>query len=185
MNVLQNLSFYFLPFLLAIIYFSTGLSNSRGGVALKPGTPMKTSVVFTMVSVLMLLTGYFAAGLVIKWWENGELVAFVMLMFVGFRIAYQGIRKRTNLRIFDVEQFPVVVALSLALAIDILFAGVALRFLQFDIFRFAGLMALMVWILSFSGLLYGNQFRVGVGRWLEIIAGAGIMILAVAIYLGL
>lgn len=186
MNILQDLSFYFLPFFLAISYFSTGLSNSRGGVPLKPGTPMKTSIVFTLVSVLMLLIGYFAAGVASRWVEeSGGLVAFVMLMFVGFRIAYQGIRKRTHLRIFDIEQFPVVMALSLALAVDILFAGVAIRFLEFKIYRFAGLMALMVWVLSFSGLLYGNQFREGAGRWMEIFAGAGLMILTVLLYLGL
>jgi manganese efflux pump family protein len=186
MNILQNLSFFFLPLLLALSYFSTGLSNSRGGVPLKPGTPMKISIVFTIVSVIMLMIGYFAGGVASRWVEEtGGLFAFVMLMFVGFRIAYQGIRKRTDQRIFDVEQFPVVIALSLALAVDILFAGIAIRFLQFNIYRFAGFMALMVWTLSFSGLLYGNQFKVGVGRWLEIFAGAGLIILAVAIYLGL
>jgi manganese efflux pump family protein len=186
MSVVQNLAFYFLPILLAISYFSTGLSNSRGGVPLKPGTPMKSAIIFSLVSVMMLLAGYYAAGISIGWVkEYDRLVAFIMLMFIGSRIAYQGIRKRTNLRIFDVEQFPVVVALSLALAVDILFAGVAIQFLEIDIFRFTGLLALMVWILSFSGLLYGNQFREGVGRSLEIFAGVGLMILAVVIYLGL
>lgn len=184
MNVSDALSFYLVPAFLALNYFSHGLRNSRGGKPLKSGTPLKAAIMFAVIASLMVLAGYYAAGTMEKFIDGtGEWVPFVMFMFVGFRLTLQGLRKKAGFRVFDIEQNSVIFAMSIALGINNLFAGVALRFMTFSYIGFSVLLAVMVLVMTFSGLMYGNQFREGFGRKMEIASGAGLMIMAIVVFL--
>jgi putative Mn2+ efflux pump MntP len=183
MRVLNDLVIYLLPLFLAMSYFSVSLSNSRGGKALKAGTPMKASVIFAFSSFLLLLAGFFSASLLDKYSGNGGMwISLSLLVLIAVRVIFSVLKKKADVRVFDIEQVSVIFAMALALGINILFAGVAIRFMGIPIFRSGLILALMVWLLSFSGLLYGNQFKGGFGRIVEMLAGVGIIVLAVAVY---
>jgi len=183
MSVLNDLMIYLLPLFLAMGYFSVSLSNSRGGQTLKPGTPMKASVIFALSSFLLLLAGFYAAGLLDKYHDDGETwVSPAMLVLIAVRVIFNGWRKKSDVRVFDIEQVSVIFAMAIALGINNIFAGVALRFMNFAFSRVGLILALMVWLFSFSGLLYGNQFKAGFGRIVEMVAGIGLLVLAVAAF---
>jgi manganese efflux pump family protein len=184
MNYFQTLLIYLFPMLLAMSYFPVGLNNSRGGKPLKPGTPMKISIVFALTAFLMLLAGYYIAGLLRGRMEGyGHWAAFMLILFIGVRIIMPAFRKKSGTMVFDIEQFGVIFPLALALSFNPFFAGVALQFLALPIMIFAILLFAMVWLFSFSGLMYGNQFSEAFGVRLEIITGAGFILLAFAFQL--
>ncbi len=185
MTVADAFIFYTVPVFLAINYFSHGLRNSRGGRPLKSGTPLKAAIMFAIIAFLMMLAGYSAAGIMEKYMNGrGEWIPFIMFMFIGFRLTMQGIRRKSGFRIFDIEQNSVIFAMSIALGINNLFAGVAIGFMAFTHAGFAGFLAVLVLIMSFSGLMYGNQFREGFGRKMEIASGTGLMIMALVVFWG-
>jgi manganese efflux pump family protein len=184
MNYFQILLIYLFPMLLAMSYFPVGLSNSRGGKPLKAGTPMKISVIFALTAFLMLLGGYYVSGLIQGRLEGySHWAAFMLILFIGVRIIMPAVRKKPGTMIFDLEQFAIIFPLALALSFNSFFAGVALRFLTLPVMVFAFLLLAMVWLFSFSGLLYGNQFSEKFGVRMEILNGAAFILLAFAFQL--
>jgi putative Mn2+ efflux pump MntP len=184
--MVHSMAVYLITFVLGLTYFSSGLSNSRGGVPLKAGTPMKAAIAFAVFAFGLFAAGYFSAGLMTgRAADSGAWVSFIMLMFVGFRITLKAVRQKGVFKIFEIELPSVIFALAIALGINSLFVGVAVRFLGYPFGIASSMLALMVWLLSFSGLLYGNMFKPGTGRMLEIGGGVVMMLLAIMLYLGI
>jgi manganese efflux pump family protein len=184
MSIFNSLMIYLFPLLLAMTYFPVGLSNSRGGKPLKTGTPMKISVIFALTALLMLLAGYYVAGLLQGRMEGySHWAAFILILFIGVRILIPAFKRRPGAMIYDIEHFAIIFPLSLALSFNAFFAGVAIRFLLLPVMAFSFLLLAMVWLFSFSGLLYGNQFSEKFGVRLEILTGAAFILLAFAFQL--
>lgn len=183
--MVHSMAVYLITFVLGLTYFSSGLSNSRGGAPLKAGTPMKAAIAFSVLAFALFAAGYYSAGLMTgRLVDSGSWVSFIMLMFVGFRITLKAVRQKGVFKIFEIEHASVIFALSIALGMNSVFIGVAFRFLGYPFSVAALMLTLMVWLLSFSGLLYGNHFKPGTGRMLEIGGGVVIMVLAIMLYLG-
>jgi manganese efflux pump family protein len=179
MSFLQILLVYLFLLCLSLSYFPVGLNNSRGGKKLKAGTPMKTSLWFSLTALGMLMAGYYLAGMMEGRMEGyAHWASFLLIIFIGSRIIMQGIRKRSSTMVFDIEEFSVMFPLALIMSFNPLFAGVALRFMVLPFSVLAGLFALMVWLFSFTGLLYGNHFSVAFSHRMEILSGTAIIFLA-------
>ncbi len=165
-----------LPLLLAMSYFSISLSNARGGEGIKPGTPLKAALIFALLAGGLFVAGYHAAGVLARRSEGtGEWVVLVMLMITGVRMIIHAWKKKAEDKVYDINLLPVIFALALALGMNMLFAGVAVRFMDLSVTRFAWTLSLMVLFLSFSGLLFGLQFKESFGRAMEFIAGTGLL----------
>lgn len=186
MTIVFNLLVYVLPFFLAMSYFSISLSNARLGDGVKPGTPLKAALIFSLLAGALFTGGYFVAGALARRTEgSGQWVVLIMLAITGIRMLIHAWKKKADDKVYDINLMPVIFALAFALGINMLFAGVAVRFMDLSMARFVWTLSLMVLFLSFSGLMFGLQFRESFGRAMELIAGAGIAAAGVWYYFAL
>lgn len=186
MNQIQSFYFYLIPFFLALGYFSSALSNSRGGVKLKAGVPMKVSLLFSIMGFLMLLAGSFLSGLFSGYLKGAEtLTVLVFLVFLSVRLIISGWRNQPSMRVFDIESMPMAAGMSVALGVNALFGGVAVRYIGLPDLKVAGVFAIMVWFISFGGLLNGNSFSENFGRITDVLAGTGLLIVALVYFFAL
>ncbi len=133
---------------------------------------MKASVLFAATAFILLMAGNFAATILERRIDDGgERTVLILFLLIGVRMLYHSWKKKAAFKVFDINQTPVILALSFAMGMNILFAGVALQFLQLPPLRFGAILTAMIWIFSFSGLLYGMQFKESFGRKMEFIAG--------------
>ncbi len=177
MTAIINMYVTLLPLLLAMSYFSISLSNARGGETIKPGTPLKTAIIFALLAGGLFAGGYYAAGVLARRSEGGgEWVVLVMLLITGVRMIIHAWKKKADEKVYDINLLPVIFAMALALGMNMLFVGVAVRFMDLSMARFAWTLVLMVLFISFSGLLYGLQFKEGFGRAMEFIGGTGLVL---------
>ncbi|MFW5663825.1 MAG: manganese efflux pump [bacterium] len=183
MSFLLNLLVYVLPFLLAVSYFSVSLSNARLGEGVKPGTPLKAAIIFSLVAGSLFAGGYFVAGaLARRTLGTGEWVVLVMFMITGIRMVIHAWKRKADEKVYDINLMPVIFALAFALGINMLFAGVGVRFMDLSMVRFTWTLSLIVLFLSFSGLMFGLQFRDSFARAMELIAGIGIAAAGILYY---
>lgn len=183
MNQIQYFYFYLIPFFLALGYFSSALSNSRGGEKLKAGIPMKVSLLFSIMGFLMLLAGSFLSGLFSGYLQGAEnLTVLVFLVFISVRLIISGWRNRPAMRVFDIESMPMAAGMSVALGVNALFGGVAIRYLGLPDMKVAGVFAVLVWFISFGGLLNGNSFSESFGRITDVLAGIGLFVVVLVYF---
>jgi manganese efflux pump family protein len=180
---LKTTVFYFLlPLMLSMVHFSVSASNGIGEGAVKRGTPLKAALIFAISTFILTWIGYYLASLLMNRFDyKPESIAFVFFAIIGFRMILHAWQKKASKKIFDINEVPVIFALALALGMNMLFMGIAVAFLQLNAMQFTLILALTVLFLSFSGLIFGNQFGDKLGWKLEL--AAGIVVLANGLWL--
>ena len=186
MTLHQSIIFILLPLAFAMSYFSIGLSNSKAGVRIRPGTSLKASIIFMFVTFILAVSGHYAGGMLFKYIVGDPgWVAFGLFIFTGFRIVSHGWKKKAWFRLFEVNKTSVILALAVALGINILFGTMALHlFQQTHMIIFSGAVAFASGLLAFSGLVYGLHFQDDFGWKAEIVGGIIIWTGAVWLLLG-
>lgn len=174
---------WILPLLLSMGVFHVSHVNSRHGEAIKPGTTMKASIIFSVVSVLLFALGLYLAGLLEKRFdENHQWIVLIMLFFVGIRMTIGAITRKPYTITYDINHLPVLLALAVARGINLVFAGIGIGFSEIPAGRILITFAIMVWFISFSGLHYGKQFGENTGKIAETIAGIALISIALINY---
>ncbi len=182
MSLYATIFYFLLPLMLSMVHFSVSASNGIGEGAVKRGTPMKAALIFAISTFILTWIGYYLASLLINRFDyKPESIAFVFFAITGFRMILHAWQKKASKKIFDINEVPVIFALALALGMNMLFMGIAIRFLELHAIRFTVILAITVLFLSFSGLIFGNQFGDKLGWKLELTGG--ILILANGIWL--
>ena len=182
MTFYSTIFYLLLPLMLSMVHFSVSTSNGIGEGAVKRGTPMKAALIFAISTFILTWIGYYLASLLITRFNyKPESIAFLFFAITGFRMILHAWQKKASKKIFDINEIPVIYALALALGMNMLFMGIAVRFLELNALRFTVTLSLTVLFLSFSGLIFGNQFGDKLGWKLELIAG--VLILANGIWL--
>ena len=144
---------------------------------------MKASVLFALVGVLLFALGLYLAGLLEKrFYSNGGWIILILLIFVGIRMVLGAIIRKPYTITFDINQLSVLLPLSIARGINLIFAGLGIGFSDIPAVRFMVILAIMIWLLSFSGLLYGKQFGENTGKVAETIAGIVLTVVAAINY---
>lgn len=182
MTLKATVLYFLLPLMLSMVHFSVSASNGIGEGAVKRGTPLKAAFIFALSTFILTWIGYYLASTLInRFTYKPEAIAFLFFAIIGFRMILHAWQKKASKKIFDINEIPVIFALALALGINMLFMGIALRFLELNAMRFTILLAISVMLLSFSGLIFGNQFGDKLGWKLELTGG--ILILAKGFWL--
>jgi putative Mn2+ efflux pump MntP len=172
MVIHESIIYILLPLALALSYFSIGMSNSQAGPKLQTGTSLKAALIFGIIALMWAVTG-FMAGRMVKNYIIGNpvWVASAILFFTGFRLVIHGWKRKALIKIFDVNLTTVILALAVALGINMFFTGVALSlFENIHMMKFSITAALTIAVLTFSGMLYGQYFNIHLG-WRSEIAG--------------
>ena len=173
MSLYHTLFLLFLPLVLSMQHFSVGVSNACAVDKLKPGVPLKTSIAFAISALMFFYAGYFLASLLQKRIDPDATawIVFVLMGLTGFRMILHGWQKKSHLKVFEITHTSVVLALALALGVNMLFVGAALFFTEIHTMQFAFTLAAMILFFSFSGLHHGKQFGENMGWKLEIFSG--------------
>lgn len=172
MNIVHEIYSITIPLLMGVTYFTLVLFNKDASDPVQPGTPLKTSLIFSVSAVVLLYTGWAAASIVeSRMADEGLWPAFAMTFLVGVRIFWKAYKSNTQQIQFDLNQPYNVASLAIIRGINMLFVGVAVRFLEFSLSGILLLSGFAVLLMTFSGLIYSKQFGENIARNTDMVVG--------------
>ncbi len=181
---IKDILVFVLPVLLGMQYFNYALANARGGEKPKPGTYMKGALLFALSGVILLVAGYFFAGIISGYVAGRELyVSMVMLLLISVRIITGVYKNRARQRIYNIESNVMLLGMAVAFSINQLFAGVAVKLLNGSIASNSKILGISTLIFALSGFVNANRFSYNQGKIVESLSGIGIMLVALGLYL--
>jgi putative Mn2+ efflux pump MntP len=179
---------------LEAILIAVGLGMDTFAVGVGSGTvfqaPLKRSAFrlsfhFGLFQSLLFLAGYFAgAGIVeaIAAWSH--YVALVLLVFVGFRMIWEGIAGRDpETRPADPSRGWRLVVLSVATSIDALAVGLSFGILAREVLAPAILIGGVSCAMTLAGIFLGRRLQGRFGGFAEILGGLILIGIGVKIFL--
>ena len=168
-----------------------GLSMDCFAVSLAIGTTTKTRLVYA-ATIIALCFGLFQAGMTIIGWVAGvsllglisaydHWVAFILLTIVGGKMIREGLQEgKEEAHIEGIRIVPVIV-LSLATSIDALAVGVSFGVLQTAVFVPALIIGIVCFVISFAGVMLGEQLETILGNKMEIFGGVILVMIGLRI----
>jgi manganese efflux pump family protein len=164
---------------LAMDCFALSITNSSISGLVKPGVPLKASLVFALMHMGLLLFGIWLGGLLQPRFEGMEgWGAFVIFVIIGLKMIREAQKRRPESRVFDINSGRVMVVLGLAASMDALLAGLAMGLLQTRVLLATVLVTLSVFLFSFAGLAGGQNFGLQFARRTTIFGGVFMFIVA-------
>lgn len=164
---------------LAMDCFALSISNSSISGLVRPGVPLKASLVFATLHMVLLLAGIWVGGLLQPRFEGMEgWGAFVIFVIVGLKMIRDAHRRRPEARVFDINSGRVMVVLGLAASMDALLAGLAMGLLHAQVWLATVLVTLSVFLFSFAGLAGGKSFGLAFAKRTAIFGGVFMFIAA-------
>lgn len=156
-----------------MILIAAGLSMDSFAVSVTSGMIIKKfklhnvtkiSVFFAFFQGLMPLIGWFAGIGVHKYIESFDhWLAFVLLLFLGCKMLFEGLKKEEEKKDFNPLDNLVLSGLSIATSIDALIIGINFALLGTEIIRPVVIIALTTFLFSFigvwSGIKFGNRYN--------------------------
>lgn len=164
---------------LAMDCFALAISNSSLSGVVKPGVSLKASLVFAVMHMLMLLSGFWLGGLLQPRFEGmAPWGAFVIFLIIGVKMIHGAQRRHPEARVFDINSGRVMVVLALAASIDALLAGIAMGLLHARLWLATVLVTLSVFLFTFAGLAGGENFGLPFAKRTAIFGGVFLLIAA-------
>jgi manganese efflux pump family protein len=124
---------------------------------------------FAGISVISLISAY------------DHWVAFVLLLAVGGKMMWEGIRGEEEEVHADVIRVIPLIALSLATSIDALAVGVSFGVLRDTVLIPALIIGIVCSVISFAGVMLGEQLEDLLGNRMEILGGVILFLIGVKI----
>jgi manganese efflux pump family protein len=176
---METLILFIIAFGLAMDSFAVAITNSTVSGTVKPGIPLKASLVFAFSHIILFLAGSFAgARFQDTFQEYGHWIAVTIFLVSGLKMIGDAIRRRPEAKVFDINNTRVIVLLSLAVAMDAFLAGIALGFMGVRPFPAALIIAIAVWLFTFSGLAGGHRLGLSFVKPTAIFGGICMLIAA-------
>lgn len=170
---------------LAMDCFSLAIANSSVSGEIKAGIPLQTAIVFAASHLLMLMAGYWLGGLLENLFVGLEAWAgFVVFAIIGLKMIREGKKRRPESKVVDINNFRVVLFMALAASMDAFLAGLALGILHAPLHIAAFMVALAVFLFTFSGLIGGSRFGLDFAKKTSVFGGVFMFIAAIHYLLG-
>lgn len=164
---------------LAMDCFSLAIVNGNAAGEVKPGISLQASLIFVFGHLLMLLLGYWIAGLLSGMFAGMEgWAAFIIFVVIGFKTVREALKRKPEARAFDISSGRVIIALAIAASIDALLAGIALGITGAKLSLVLVTVAIATFLFTFSGLVAGHHFGVDFARRTGIFGGVFLFIAA-------
>ena len=177
---METLIIFIIAFGLAMDCFAIAITNSAVSGAVHPGVPLKTSLVFAVSHLLLLMLGFWAGERFLPVLQDyGQWIAVSVLIVVGLKMISDAIRRRPESKVFDINNTRVIVLLSLAAAMDAFLCGLALGILGAGLTTAALFVGLTVWLFTLSGLAGGHRLGLGFVKPTAIFGGVCMLIAAI------
>ncbi|MDD1703940.1 MAG: manganese efflux pump MntP family protein [Methanoregula sp.] len=172
-----------------------GLSMDCFAVSLCIGTTTKVRLLYAGVLVAlcfglsqtgMTIIGGIAGSSVIGLTQGyGPWIAFLLLAVVGVKMIRDGFRDDDENNCVEDIRFIPLILLSIATSIDALAVGVTFGVLGADLLIPALIIGLVAFLLSFAGVLAGEQLEKILGNRIEIAGGIILILIGIRILVGL
>ncbi len=170
---------------LAMDCFSLAIANSSLSGEVKDGIPLQTAIVFAFGHLLLFLTGYWLAGFLQNMFIGLEAwAAFVVFTIIGLKMIREAKKRRPEAKVFDINNFRVIVIMALAASMDAFLAGLALGILNTRAYLAATVVTFAVFLFTFSGLVAGSRFGLEFAKSTAIFGGVFMFIAAIYYLMG-
>ena len=168
-----------------------GLSMDCFAVSLAIGTTTKTRLIYA-AAIIALCFGAFQSAMTVIGWVTGvsllglmsaydHWVAFILLTIVGGKMIREGLQEgKEEAHIEGIRIVPVIV-LSLATSIDALAVGVSFGVLQTAVLVPALIIGIVCFVISFAGVMLGEQLETILGNKMEIFGGVILVLIGLRI----
>jgi putative Mn2+ efflux pump MntP len=176
-----------------ILLIAISLSMDAFAVCLGAGTQERTSgprpifrlaFHFGLFQFLMPVIGWFAGTTILRYISAYDhWVAFGLLAFVGIRMIRSGFDPNSDEQKNDPSRGWTLVLLAFATSIDALAIGFSLGLVGVTIWYPAVVIGLVTGLISWLGILLGNQLSAKFGKRMEIIGGIILILMGVRIVL--
>lgn len=177
--------------LLTFLLIGIGLSFDSFAVSVSCGL-MKREIQFLQASVVAGSLAFFQGLFPVLGWFIGSSVknivtsvdhwiAFLLLAFIGIKMIVEGKSENGKLSNFDPFNLKVLIGLSIATSIDALVVGVSFGFLNMPILFAVIIIALVTYIASMLGMLFGKYIPAKRSRQSLIIGGAILILIGIKI----
>jgi manganese efflux pump family protein len=180
--------------LLTIILIAFGLSIDSFAISVSSGLAIKRFKLRKVLRISLFLAVFQATMPIIGWilgtglekWikEFDHWLAFLLLLYLGAKMIYEGSRKSGFKAVFNPIKWSVLITMSFATSIDALVIGLSFGLLKLTILLPVLIIGIVTFMVAFSGVYIGASFRKRFNvRGIEIIGGIvligiGIKILA-------
>jgi manganese efflux pump family protein len=177
--------------LLTPVLIGIGLSMDCFAVSLALGSTTKTGLT-RAAFLIALFFGAFQAGMTVLGWAAGisvlgfisvydHWIAFILLLVIGGKMISEGIDGEEEKAPIDVLRLFPLMALSLATSIDALAVGVSFGILRNAVLIPALIIGIVCGVISFAGVMLGEQLEDLLGNKMEIIGGLILILIGVKI----
>lgn len=153
--------------------FGLAIANSSLSGKVMPGIPLKTAFAFALSHFILSITGYhlgrWAAYTVegIEGWTS-----FLILFVIGIKMIFEAIRRRPETKVFDINSSRVILALSVATAMNALLAALVLGIMAAPPVIAALIVAVTVFFFTLFGLAGGQNLGLAFAKRVAIFGGA-------------
>ncbi|MFH0991941.1 MAG: manganese efflux pump MntP family protein [bacterium] len=179
--------------LLTILIVALGLSMDAFAVSVARGITIKELRVRNAFTIAMFFGSFQALMPMLGWWAGLRLrdfiagvdhwIAFGLLLGVGMKMIYDGLRSEQVKQQSEVLSFSLLFLLSIATSIDALAVGLSFAFLAVSIVTPSMLIGLVTFCLSFVGVLLGERTGCLLAKRAEIIGGSILIVIGIKIVL--
>ena len=151
-------------------------SIGKGASLHKPkfSEALRTGLIFGVIETITPLIGWclglLASQVVLEW---NHWVAFILLVFLGIRMIYEGVRGNDDEEAPKLQRhgFWLLVTTAIATSLDAMAVGVGLAFLQVNIIETALAIGCATMIMSTLGMMLGRFIGPLLGKRAEILGG--------------
>ena len=171
--------------ILSVILIALGLSADCFAVSLGIGASgragswkhiLRVGVAFGVFQAVMPLLGWVVGQTVLQLIAGYDhWVAFALLLFVGGRMIWEFIERKSVSEAADISRWITLLTLSVATSIDALAVGLSFALLKLNILICAAIIGVVAFSVTVMGCWLGRRASVIIGRW-ALLAGGIILI---------
>ena len=178
-----------------LFLIAVGLSMDAFAVAMCKGLNMK-KLNYRHGAVIALFFGLFQGGMPLLGWAVGisfekyvvrvdHWIAFVLLAFIGGKMIFEALKGEEEECCGDGDKLDLkdLVVMAVATSIDALAVGISFAFLKIEIIPAVSLIGVTTFILSFIGVIIGNNFGTRFKEKAELLGGVILIFIGLKILL--
>jgi putative Mn2+ efflux pump MntP len=169
----NTLSLFIVSLGLSMNCFGIAIANSSISGKVKAGIPLKTAIAFGLSHFILAFGGYYLGRALHPTVAGVEDWAVFMIFFIiGVKMIAEALLKKPETRVFDINSARVILALSVALGMNALLAGLALGIWHAPIMLAAFAIFSAVSFFTLSGLAGGQHLGMGFAKGVFLLGGA-------------
>jgi len=134
---------------------------------------MKVASFFTMFQVLFILAGWLLGNVLEGLLgEMAQALIFAIFTVIGLKMIWEAFKIKPEERNFPLDNFKVLLAVSMATAFNALIVGIGVNFASIPLKETLVSMSISALVLSLLGLIIGKRYGCRYkGKWMKVLGG--------------